>query len=264
VSYPYSSELLIDQTAHEQVYFFTKYFGDREKNAKTIQVLKALRGGNQPVWFHYGNDKRRSICAWYSASLNGLALMRSYEDTGDQDALAKGFGGVASVMSNVTADGMGFNYFNCEAGVLDHEPPNTWEGGCGLWGFLQAIKSIVVRDPTFGIVGYGCEVEESPSEVTIKPHDGLRKRIFIAEMKLSIELDSAEIDLCVVNKQKDKMRLSVSDSSGQVKQIGIRVTGLREGTYQIGKERQETLGGGTINVHLPFSHQRDLVISRVS
>lgn len=51
--YPYSSELIIDQTAHEQVYFFTKFFGDTAKNQKTAQVLKALRGGNQPVWFRW-------------------------------------------------------------------------------------------------------------------------------------------------------------------------------------------------------------------
>src|SRR5215469_11927309 len=42
--YPYSSELVIDQTAHEQVYFFTRFFGNPAKNEKTIQVLKALRG----------------------------------------------------------------------------------------------------------------------------------------------------------------------------------------------------------------------------
>ena len=56
--YPYSSELTIDQTAHEQVYFFTKYFAETEKNAKTMRVIKALRGGNEPLWFRYGNDRR--------------------------------------------------------------------------------------------------------------------------------------------------------------------------------------------------------------
>ena len=48
--YPYSSELVIDQTAHEQVYFFTRFFGNQPKNEKTIQVRNALRGGNQPEW----------------------------------------------------------------------------------------------------------------------------------------------------------------------------------------------------------------------
>ena len=57
---------------------------------------------------------------------------------------------------------MGFNYYDCRAGVLDHQPPITWEGGCGLWGFLQATKAYVVKDPTFGLVGYGCEVKSTP------------------------------------------------------------------------------------------------------
>src|SRR5208337_471876 len=71
--YPYSSELIIDQTAHQQVYFFTRFFGDTAKNLKTVQVIKALRGGNQPVWFRYGNDKRGDVACWYTESLNGMA-----------------------------------------------------------------------------------------------------------------------------------------------------------------------------------------------
>ncbi|HKF51042.1 MAG TPA: DUF5695 domain-containing protein, partial [Candidatus Acidoferrales bacterium] len=125
--YPYSSELIIDQTAHEQVYFFTKFFGDTAKNKKTVQVLKALRGGNQPVWFRYGNDKRRNVCCWYNASLNGMALLDSFEDSGDRDAFLKGYAGVMSVMHNVLPDGMGFNFFICTPGVFDHEPPRTFE-----------------------------------------------------------------------------------------------------------------------------------------
>lgn len=260
--YPYSSELLIDQTAHEQVYFFTKYFGDREKNAKTVQVLKALRGGNQPVWFQYGNDKRRTICAWYSASLNGLALMRSFEETGDQDALARGFGGVASVMSNVTAEGMGFNYFNYAPGIFDHEPPITWEGGCGLWGFLQAAKSVVVRDPSFGVVGYGCDVEESSSGVKIKPRDGVRKRIFILEPKLAIEIDAGEIEMCSLNRNGTEIRLSITDSTGQAKQVGFRAAGLRPGTYRVGDEQKRVGSDGVLACHTPF--HRDLVIRAIA
>ncbi len=73
--YPYSSELVIDQTAHEQVYFFTRHFGNSEKNLRTLQVIKALRGGNQTVWFRYGIDKRGVMACWYSESLYGMALL---------------------------------------------------------------------------------------------------------------------------------------------------------------------------------------------
>lgn len=230
--YPYGSELLVDQTAHEQVYFFTRYFEDKEKNAKTVQVLKALRGGNQPIWFNYGNDKRRDITCWYSASLNGLALLKSFEVSGDQDALAKGYGGVTSVMANVTSDGMGFNYYDCRAGVLDHEPPITWEGGCGLWGFLQAIKAYVVKDPTFGLIGYGCDVKSMPEKTTVIPYDGLRKRVFFAEDKIEVEALAGEITEVSLSRT-NRISLAMADSTGLVKQAILRVYGLPDGKYHI-------------------------------
>jgi len=230
--YPYGSELLVDQTAHEQVYFFTRYFDDKPKNAKTAQVLKALRGGNQPIWFNYGNDKRRDITCWYSASLNGLALLKSFEDSGDQDALAKGYGGVTSVMANVTFDGMGFNYFDCRAGVLGHEPPITWEGGCGLWGFLQAMKAYVVKDPTFGLIGYGCEVKSRPESTTVIPYDGLRKRVFFAEQKIEVEALAGEINEVSLSRA-DRISVSMTDSTGLLKQAILRVHGLADGKYHV-------------------------------
>lgn len=230
--YPYGSELLVDQTAHEQVYFFTRYFDDRPKNAKTVQVLKALRGGNQPIWFNYGNDKRRDITCWYSASLNGLALLKSFEDSGDQDALAKGYGGVTSVMANVTSDGMGFNYYDCRAGVLDHQPPISWEGGCGLWGFLQAIKAYVVKDPAFGLTGYGCDVRNTPELITVTPNDGLRKRVFFADQKIEVEALTGEITEVSLSRT-NRISLALTDSTGLVTEAILRVYGLPDGKYHI-------------------------------
>ncbi len=69
--YPYSSEYPIDTTAQEQVFFFTRYFGNTDKARKTLQVIKALRGGNQPVWFQYGNDNKGDLTCWYTESTNG-------------------------------------------------------------------------------------------------------------------------------------------------------------------------------------------------
>lgn len=121
--YPYGSELHIDQTAHEQVFFFTRFFGAQEKNRKTLQVLKALRAGDQPVWFRYGNDKRRDLAGWYSVSLNGWALLKGFEDTGDAEMFLRGYAGVMSVAANLRPDGMGFGFFRSTPGVFAHDPP---------------------------------------------------------------------------------------------------------------------------------------------
>src|SRR6185312_10141584 len=130
---------------------------------------------------------------------------KSFEDSGDQDALAKGYGGVTSVMANVTPDGMGFNYYDCRAGVLDHEAPITWEGGCGLWGFLQAVKAYVVKDPTFGLVGYGCEVKPAAEMTTVAPCDGVRKRVFFDQQKILVEALSGEISELSLWNNREKL-----------------------------------------------------------
>ncbi|HEU4983177.1 MAG TPA: DUF5695 domain-containing protein [Acidobacteriaceae bacterium] len=230
--YPYSSELIIDQTAHEQVYFFTRFFGNQAKNKKTVQVLKALRGGNQPIWFRYGNDKRRDVCCWYNASLNGMALLQAYEDNHDQDALIKGYAGVMSVMANVLPDGMGFDQFICTPGIYDHQPRRTFESGTGLWGFLQSAKSYVVSDPVFGQIGFGCRVERDGPTLIAYPKDGLRKRLRFNDASIDLEVMQGHINKATIDASRN-LRLEISDGTGLVKRVGIVVRGLSPGRYRI-------------------------------
>jgi hypothetical protein len=255
--YPYSSELIIDQTAHEQVYFFTKFFGDTEKNRKTVQVLKALRGGNQPVWFRYGNDKRGDVCCWYNESLNGLALLNSFEDSGDQDAGIKGYAGVMSVMHNVLPDGMGFNQFICTAGEFSNTSPRTFESGTGLWGFLQAAKSYVVKDESFGMIGYGCQVESSAQGVSVVPKDGVRKRVRFVEDKVDVEATQGEIAQLAWNKGRHTLELQVTDPTGLVKTAAVNVRGLEAGSYKVSSGGTKKVdANGVLSVSAPMAARR--------
>lgn len=262
--YPYSSELIIDQTAHEQVYFFTKFFGDTAKNKKTVQVLKALRGGNQPVWFRYGNDKRRDVCCWYNASLNGMALLDSFEESGDKDAFLKGYAGVMSVMHNVLPDGMGFNFFICTPGVLDHEPPRTFESGEGLWGFLQAAKSYVMKDDAFGLIGCGCGVEVSGDRIIVTPKDGLRKRVRFVEEGVDLEATQGEISQLVFAKSPFAIELKMSDSTGVVKTAAVNIQGIPKGAYRIrhGRTAKKIYSDGSLTASTPMAEAGHLEIEK--
>lgn len=262
--YPYGSELIIDQTAHEQVYFFTRYFGDKAKNVKTIQVLKALRGGNQPVWFRYGNDKRRDVCCWYTASLNGFALLQAYEDHGDPDALLKGYAGVMSVMANVTPDGMGYNHFICTPGIFDYHPPRTFESGPGLWGFLKAAKSYVVEDPVFGEVGYGCKLETTEDELVVHPRDGLRKRLRFVARKIDLSVMPGQIEAVRLHRKKQSIHLEISDPSKLAKEAVITIRGFSPGEYVVryGKSRKRISAGGTLNVKVPMAEANHIEIEQ--
>jgi Family of unknown function (DUF5695) len=262
--YPYSSELIIDQTAHEQVYFFTKFFGDTVKNHKTAQVLKALRGGNQPVWFRYGNDKRGDICCWYNASLNGMALLDWFEQSGDPDAFVKGYAGVMSVMHNVLPDGMGFNHFICTPGIFDNAPPRTFESGPGLWGFLRSAKSYVIRDPAFGLIGCGCALESRGGQLIVTLKDGVRKRLRLVEEKIDFEAAQGEMVRVTWNERGNFFELEMEDSTGHAKTAALSIRGLAKGEYKVTHRHssRRVSSDGSLEIEAPIAEVRRIKIEK--
>lgn len=258
--YPYGSELLIDQTAHEQVYFFTRFFGDTAKNAKTVQVIKALRGGNQPVWFRYGNDKRRDVACWYTESLNGLALLNAFESSGDPDAFIKGYAGVMSVMRNVLPDGMGFDHFIWSAGIYDEIPRRTFESGEGLWGFLRAAKSYVINDESFGVIGCGCRIEASGETIRVYPKDGLRKRVRFVDEQIDIEAAEAEIEIVTLRGEDRGIELRMADSTGLAKNAQVAIRGLQPGAYRVTSQNfaRTMTSSGSLQLTIPIAQAKKI------
>ncbi len=243
--YPFSSEIEIDETGHHQVYFLTRHFaesGDRPSQARPAEVLralKALRGGDQPVWFGYGNDLfahpdfRGQIACWHSESLNGLALLQGFEDTGDPSMLAKGYAGVRSVLHNILPDGMGFGWFRLDPGVFACNPARTFEGGPGLWGFLQAARAYVVDDPVFGRLGLGCRIEEEGALIRVFPRDGVRKRVVLVPDRIRVDAATGQIVNLSFDRARVALGLAMEDTSGLVKTVRLAVRGLPEGRYVV-------------------------------
>ncbi|MGD9930336.1 MAG: DUF5695 domain-containing protein [Mangrovibacterium sp.] len=252
--YPYSSELVIDQTAHEQVYFFTKYFGSKEKQLQTLKVIQAMRGGNQPFWFLHGNDKRGNMACWYTASTNGMALLDGYEETGDEDMLLKGYAGVMCVSANLREDGMGHAWFFTSPGRLGWDS-RTLDNGIGQYAFFKSAKSYVVKDESFGLVGYGCTVEQSGSKIKITPHDGLSKRLMLVDEKIDIELGKGEIAYVTYDTESGLLELSITDSSGFVDNAEIEINGLQAGNYYVKSDAAKSFSltaGKPLSLSIPI------------
>jgi hypothetical protein len=274
--YPYASEIEIDETGQHQVYFFTRLFarrGDaasRTKNAEVVRALKALRGGDQPVWFSYGNDLfahpdlRGMLSCWHSGSLNGLALLAAFEETGDPVALLKAYPGVMSVLRNVQPDGMGFAWFMYAPDVFGFEPPRTFEGGLGLWGFLRAAKAYVVEDPSFGWIGYGCRVEAGPEDIKAMPNDGVRKRLCFVAAGLDVEVRAGEIARASFRPKDGRLSLELADSTGLVRTARLTIRGLSAGDYDVGTaagaERRAV--ADLLELERPMAEAADILIAR--
>jgi Family of unknown function (DUF5695) len=263
--YPYGSELFIDQTAHEQVFFFTRYFGDKEKTLKTLQVIKALRGGNQPVWFRYGNDKRGDMACWYSESLNGMALLKGFEETGDSDMFVKGYAGMSSVSANLRPDGMGFGWFISSAGAFGWNPSRTLDNGIGQYGFFKAAKAYVIEDASFGTIGCGCGVETTGETIKVRPRDGLRKRLLFFPQKIGVEVLRGEILGALLYKSSQTMELQLADSTGLVNTARMKISGLPPGQYLIahGKSTLKVAVSDHLDLEIPIGEAALIRVERI-
>lgn len=275
--YPYSSEIEIDETGQNQVYFFTRLFAaldsreSRDKNGWVVRALKALRGGDQPVWFAYGidlfahPDLRGQISCWHSGSLNGLALLAHFDESGDPEALMKGYPGVMSVLHNLHPDGMGYGWFTLTPGIFNYEPARTFESGPGLWGYLRAAKAYVVEDPAFGLVGYGCRLETAPEEIRVFPQDGVRKRIRFVADRIDIEASTGEITRAALSRQAGSLTLQLADSTGLVKTAGLTIKGLQPGVYEVryGTAAARRDVKETLELELPLAQAKTVSIRRI-
>ena len=236
--YPYGSEIIIDHTGQEQVYFFSRFFGNDEKRTKTVDIDRALKGAMQPAWFRYGvdlfahPDLRSEICCWHSSAMNAMALMQEFEDTGDLDLLLRAYPGHVSVMTNVTTEGAGYGWFMCTPGVYDHEPPRTFENGPAMWAFLRGAKAYVIRDAAFGLTGLGCRVQTSAGSVTVVPNDGVRKRLRFTAEKIDLTASSGEFEKVVLG-SGSTLTLQLGDSTGLLKTARLVVHGLQPGAYEV-------------------------------
>lgn len=263
--YPYASEYPADTTAQEQVYFFTRYFGNTEKNLKTVQIIKALRGGNQPVWFQCGNDNKGDLTCWYTESTNGWALLHAFEDSGDLDTFVKGYAGVMSVEVDLLGDGMCFAHFISTPGIFDFTPPRTLDGGIAQFGFLKAAKSYVLRDDSFGLIGCGCRLESSEQEIRVFPQDGLKKRLMFVPEKIDLEALRGEIDAVVMGDAGNRMELRMSDSTGVVKEAEFELKGMAKGRYLVryGSGENRITVSDALKLSVPIAEAGQIRIDKV-
>ena len=112
--YPFGSELYVDQTSHNQYEAMMKYYGKEHKLDEAYRITAALRGGGQPEWFLYGNEKRGNVCCWYGTPLNSRVLFDGFEYTGDESMLKLGYGGLLSFLTCIRSNGAACLYEQAE------------------------------------------------------------------------------------------------------------------------------------------------------
>jgi hypothetical protein len=206
LTYPFGSEMAWDSTGQPEVYAWMRYFGYQPQADVTKQVILAY-DPTIPSWGYNGNARRywdflyggkyprieRQI-HHYGSTLNAVPLLDAYRaDPSDLRLLRIAYGGVMGGITNIDRQGFSSAAFHSSPDMMKWDP-YSGDYGMGFYGHAVTAASYLVKDPTFGWLGFGGNVGHAAGHVvTIAPKDGARNRLFVAPAGLWITLTAGKI-----------------------------------------------------------------------
>ncbi len=253
-SYPYATEYCFDQAGYEGVYHIGKEAGSRALQQKTVEVLLASRH-IQPLWFLHGTALR--TIGNYDTPLGAICLLDAYETGGNHFLLQMGYAGLLAPWSCVSPEGKAYHTRDRRFMPPQEGEPGystyfnghfSGELGVGLYGDLNALKSYLVHDPDFGLIGYGCEAAETEVEYELRPWDGLGVRAYLAPLGIDLETVHMGIEAARIAKDGARMLLQCRPTSPGAHSARVRIRGVSAGSYRCRVEgepeqRAETADG---------------------
>ncbi len=206
LTYPFGSEMAWDSTGQPEVYAWMRYFGYQPQADETKQVILAYDPAI-PSWGYNGNARRYWDFLYggkyprierqlhhYGSTLNAVPLFDAYRaDPSDLRLLRIAYGGMMGGITNIDQQGFSSAAFHSAPDMMKWDP-YSGDYGMGFYGHAVTTASYLVKDPTFGWLGFGGNVSQaSGTVVTIAPKDSARSRLFVAPAGLWITLTAGKI-----------------------------------------------------------------------
>ena len=236
--YPFASEYCFDHASKAALYYLAQVADDASLKQRVVATILASRDAT-PMWFSYCTNMRYIGC--YPTPLMARPLFDRFEQTGDLHFLQKAYGATLAVWSCVDPSGKGYNGREWRFNPPEKGSPeyNYYRNGCfsgevgmGLYGNLSMLKSYLVRDPDFGLVGYGCAVSETADAYTLVPLDGLRVRAAFVPLDVTVETVKARIEKATLTKDLRRLELVLSKPTPHADCARISVCGMPSGAYR--------------------------------
>ena len=236
--YPFASEYCFDHASKAALYYLAQVADDASLKQRVVATILASRDAT-PMWFSYCTNMRYIGC--YPTPLMARPLFDRFEQTGDLHFLQKAYGATLAVWSCVDPSGKGYNGREWRFNPPEKGSPeyNYYRNGCfsgevgmGLYGNLSMLKSYLVRDPDFGLVGYGCAVSETADAYTLVPLDGLGVRAAFVPLGVTVETVKARIEKATLTKDLRRLELVLSKPTPHADCARISVCGMPSGAYR--------------------------------
>jgi hypothetical protein len=163
----------------------------------------------------------------YGSSLNSLPMLHWYErnPTDNLYALRVGFAGNTAPLTNIDQEGFASAAFHSFPELLKWDP-FSGDYGQGFLGLSLGQCVYIVKDSKFGVQAFGGDIDEersTASATVVAPKDAVRRRVFVAELGLKVEISAGAIKEIVYDEGAQKLSLKViaaaTDGALQAKSV---------------------------------------------
>jgi hypothetical protein len=267
-SYPFGSEMPWDSTGQEEVYAWTKYFGQQEKAEVTLNAILGYDPAI-PHWGYNGSARRywdfifaakyrrlERQLHHYGSGLNAIPLLNEYREHPDDFYLLRvGYAGTMGVLTDIDRDGFLSPAFH---GFPDSLRPDPLSGdnGPNFFGHAWNTATYLVDHPEFGWLAFGGNVRKEGSTVHVTPLDSSRQRVYLASQGLWLALDAGSFEQVDVDAKTGRVRLALAPAtqftSAALLRLGQAANVAGVGTYHPAEKLESRRNGWII----PLGPQR--------
>jgi hypothetical protein len=218
-AYPFGSEMPWDSTGQEEVYAWTKYFGDMDKSKVTLDAILGYMP-TVPHWGYNGSARRYWDFVYagklgrierqlhhYGSGINSIPVLSEFRDRPDDIYLLRvGYGGTMGALTNIDQEGFASAAFHSFPDTLRFDP-YSGDYGPNFFGHAISTAVYVVRDLEFGWLAFGANLKTKGGAVSVTPLDSFRTRAYIASAGLWLTLDAGRFSNIEVNPKNGAVRL---------------------------------------------------------
>jgi hypothetical protein len=267
-AYPFGSEMPWDSTGQEEVYAWTKYFGDTVKSEVSLNAILGYMP-TVPHWGYNGSARRYWDFQYagkitrierqlhhYGSSLNAIPVLSEYRShPEDLYLLRVGYGGTMGGLTNIDQEGFASAAFHSFPDALKFDP-YSGDYGPNFFGHAFNTATYIVNDPEFGWQAFGGNVKVEGNTVKVTPLDSFRMRVYVAPAGLWLTLDAGKFMAVEVNSRTGVVRVGVAAATGSTPVARLRIEQPRDKDAPSAKAG----GAGTIRPAGQFKSERDAYV----
>lgn len=234
-AYPFGSEMPWDSTGQEEVYAWTKYFGDTAKSEVTLNAILGYmptvphwgyNGSARRYWdFQYAGKIRRieRQLHHYGSGINAIPVLSEYRShPEDLYLLRVGYAGTMGAIADIDQEGFFSPAFHSYPDTLRFDPLSG-DNGPNFFGHAFNTATYVVNDAEFGWLAFGGNVNVKGGKVTMTPLDSFRTRVYVGSVGLWLTLDAGKFASIELNPKTGVVRVGLDAATKFTPAARLRV-----------------------------------------